>query len=93
MAGGRTSVRGAVTRFAVAGLVALAVLAVAGGLVLRQLSEDEAVDDARRLATLAGRGVVEPALTDARPRRGPGGARRARPDRAGAGAERATSSG
>jgi len=59
------SVRGAIIRFAVAGLVALAVLAVAGGLVLRQLSEDEAVDDARRLATLAGRGVVEPRFTDA----------------------------
>jgi hypothetical protein len=29
------------------------------------VSEDEAVEEARRLATLAGRGVVEPALTDA----------------------------
>jgi two-component system, NarL family, sensor kinase len=48
-----------------AGLVALAALAVGGYLVLRPLGEREAVDDARRLATLAGRGVVEPALTDA----------------------------
>ena len=59
------SVRGAIARFAVAGLVALTALAVAGGLVLRNLSEDEAVNDARRLATLAGRGVVEPSFTDA----------------------------
>jgi signal transduction histidine kinase len=51
-------------RYAAAGLVALAVVAVVGGLVLDRLSEDEAVEDARRLATLAGRGVVEPALTD-----------------------------
>lgn len=48
-----------------AGLVALAALAVGGYLVLRPLGEREAIDDARRLATLAGRGVVEPALTDA----------------------------
>jgi two-component system NarL family sensor kinase len=62
--GGRSSVRGAVVRYAAAGLVALAVVAVAGGLVLDRLSEDEAVEEARRLTTLAGRGVVEPALTD-----------------------------
>lgn len=58
------SVRGAILRFAVAGLIALTALVVVGGLVLRDLSEREAVDDARRLAALAGRGVVEPALTD-----------------------------
>ena len=63
--GGEPSVRAAIARFAVAGLVALAVLAVAGALVLRNVSEDQAVDDARRLATLAGHGVVEPAFTDA----------------------------
>ena len=56
--------RGAVARYAIAGLVALAVVAVAGALVLDRVSEDEAVEEARRLATLAGRGVVEPALTD-----------------------------
>ncbi len=59
------SVRGAIFRFAVAGLIALTALVVVGGLVLRDLSEREAVDDARRLATLAGRGIVEPRLTDA----------------------------
>ncbi len=64
MDGGRASVRGAVVRYALAGLLALAVVAVAGALVLDRVSEDEAVEEARRLATLAGRGVVEPALTD-----------------------------
>ena len=59
------SVRGAIIRFAVAGLIALTALVVVGGLVLRNLAEGEAVDDARRLATLAGRGVVEPTFTDA----------------------------
>ena len=59
------SVRGAVLRFAVAGLIALTALVVVGGLVLRDLAEREAVDDARRLAGLAGRGVVEPSFTDA----------------------------
>lgn len=59
------SVRGAIIRFAVAGLVAMTALGVAGGIVLNGLAEDEAADDARRLATLAGRGVVEPSFTDA----------------------------
>ena len=62
---GAPPARGAIARFAVAGLVALAVLAVGGALVLRNVSEDQAVDDARAIATLAGRGVVEPAFTDA----------------------------
>lgn len=65
MDGGRTSVRGVVARYAAAALAALAVVAAAGGLVLDRVAEDEAVEEARRLATLAGRGVVEPALTDA----------------------------
>lgn len=64
-AGAGPSVRGAVARFMIGGLAAVALLAVGGFLVVRSLSEREAVDDARRLATLAGRGVVEPALTDA----------------------------
>jgi signal transduction histidine kinase len=59
------SVRGSIARFMLAGLVALAALGAGGLLVLRPLGEREAVDDARSLATLAGRGVVEPALTDA----------------------------
>jgi signal transduction histidine kinase len=62
--GADTSVRGAIARFAVAGLVALSALAVGGWVALRGVSETEAVDEASTLATLAGRGVVEPFFTD-----------------------------
>jgi two-component system, NarL family, sensor kinase len=61
--------RGAILRpvavFALSGLAVLALVAVAGTLALRSLSTSEAVHDARRLATLTGRGIVEPALTTA----------------------------
>lgn len=59
------SVRIVVVRFMIPGLVALVALAVGVLLVLRPLGERQAVDDARTLATLAGQGVVEPALRDA----------------------------
>jgi len=51
--------------FALSGLAVLALVAVAGALALRSLSTSEAVRDARRLATVTGRGIVEPALTTA----------------------------
>jgi signal transduction histidine kinase len=54
-----------VARFALAGLVALAALAGGGVLALRAVGEREAIEDTERLATLAARGIVEPALTDA----------------------------
>jgi two-component system, NarL family, sensor kinase len=61
--------RGAILRpvavFALSGLAVLALVAVAGTLALRSLSTSEAVRDARRLATVTGRGIVEPALTTA----------------------------
>jgi signal transduction histidine kinase len=61
--------RGAILRpvavFALSGLAVLALVAVAGALALRSLSTSEAVRDARRLATVTGRGIVEPALTTA----------------------------
>jgi two-component system NarL family sensor kinase len=61
--------RGAILRpvavFALSGLAVMALVAVAGTLALRSLSTAEAVRDARRLATLTGRGIVEPALTTA----------------------------
>ena len=61
--------RGAILRpvavFALSGLAVLALVALAGTLALRSLSTSEAVRDARRLATLTGRGIVEPALTTA----------------------------
>ena len=63
--GGGASIRGAVARFVLAGLAAVAVLVVGGVLVARPIAERQAVDEARRLTTLAGRGIVEPALTDA----------------------------
>ena len=59
--------RGAILRpvavFALSGFAVLALVAVAGTLALRSLSTSEAVRDARRLATVTGRGIVEPALT------------------------------
>ncbi len=59
------SVRGAVARFMLAGLVVLAGLAVGGVFLLRQLGDRQAIDEARTLATLAARGVVEPVFTEA----------------------------
>ena len=61
--------RGAIVRpvatFALSGLAVLALVGIAGAVALRSLSTSEAVRDARRLATVAGRGIVEPALTTA----------------------------
>ena len=61
--------RGAILRpvavFALSGLAVLGLVALAGTLALRSLSTSEAVRDARRLATVTGRGIVEPALTTA----------------------------
>ena len=61
--------RGAIVRpvvtFALSGLAVLVLVAVAGAVALRSLSTSEAVRDARRLATVTGRGIVEPALTTA----------------------------
>ena len=61
--------RGAIARpvvtFALSGLAVLVLVAVAGAVALRSLSTSEAVRDARRLATVTGRGIVEPALTTA----------------------------
>ena len=52
--------RGAVAKFAVAGLVALAVFLVGSLLVSRSLGRSEALRDARQFATLTGQGIVEP---------------------------------
>jgi two-component system, NarL family, sensor kinase len=54
-----------VVTFALSGLAVLVLVAVAGAVALRSLSTSEAVRDARRLATVTGRGIVEPALTTA----------------------------
>ncbi|MFL5944975.1 MAG: sensor histidine kinase [Gaiellaceae bacterium] len=56
-------VRRVVLRYALSGLAALILLAGAGVYLLRDVGRDEAVANARQVAELAGRGVVEPALT------------------------------
>ncbi len=58
-----TSVAGAVARFVLAGLAAVAVLVVGTLLVLRELGHRQAIRDARELTVLAGQGIVEPELT------------------------------
>ena len=58
------SVAGAVAQFVLAGLVAVVVFVAGAVLVLRELGQREALQDARELAELAGRGIVEPALDD-----------------------------
>lgn len=60
-----SSVAGAVTKFVLAGLVALAVFLVGSLVVLRDLGETEAIRDARQFAILSGQGIVEPELRDA----------------------------
>ncbi|MDX6550515.1 MAG: two-component system, NarL family, sensor kinase, partial [Gaiellales bacterium] len=65
MSDGRGEILRPVATFALSGLAVLVLVAVAGALALRSLSTSEAVRDARRLATVTGRGIVEPALTTA----------------------------
>jgi two-component system, NarL family, sensor kinase len=52
-----------VATFAASGLAVLVLVAVAGAYALRSLSTSEAVRDAKRVTTITGRGIVEPALT------------------------------
>jgi two-component system NarL family sensor kinase len=54
----------AVAIFAITGLVTLVVLALGVVQVTRTTGTDEAIDDAKRIATLAGRGMVQPEATD-----------------------------
>ena len=51
-----------VTQFALAGLAVLAVFGAGALLALRSLGHTEALRDARQFATLAGQGIVEPAI-------------------------------
>jgi two-component system, NarL family, sensor kinase len=60
---GRGEILRPVATFALSGLAVLVLVALAGAWAIRELSTREAVRDARRLTTLTGRGVVEPALT------------------------------
>ena len=56
------TVAGAVTRFALAGLVALAVVGVIGVLVTRNIGRSEDLKHARDVTRIVGRGIVEPNL-------------------------------
>jgi signal transduction histidine kinase len=54
---------GAVARFALGGVVALAVVGFVSVLVLRNVGTDEALSNARELTRLVGEGIVEPNLS------------------------------
>ena len=57
-----TSVAREVVAFAVAGLLVLVLIGLAGVFVLRRIGTSEAMREAENLATVAARGVVEPRL-------------------------------
>ncbi len=59
------SVRTAVAHYAITGIAALVLLGAAGVYLLRQIGEREAIRNAKQVASVAGRGVVEPNLTAA----------------------------
>ena len=61
MDGGRG--RAAVATFALSGLVTVVLLGVVGVELLRRTGTDEATRDAKRVTSLAGRGIVQPAIT------------------------------
>jgi hypothetical protein len=60
----RTSVARAVLAFASTGLLVLILVGIAGVLVMRRLGTAEALRQAERIALVAGRGVVEPRLSE-----------------------------
>jgi signal transduction histidine kinase len=62
---GRRLVALQVGQFALAGLVALAIVGVATSIASRRIGEREAITDARTTTVIRAQGVVAPALTDA----------------------------
>lgn len=58
------SVGGAVLRFALGGVAALAVVGLVTFLVLRDVGTSEALKNARQVTQIVGRGIVEPNLTE-----------------------------
>jgi len=60
--GQRTSGRWAVLQFSLAGLAALALLAVLGTLQLRRLGTDQALSNAKQLTEVLGHSVIEPII-------------------------------
>lgn len=61
--GGVPSVGGAITRFALGGVAALAIVGVITFLVLRDVGTNEALKNAREVTAIVGRGIIEPNLT------------------------------
>src|SRR4051794_11449489 len=61
---GGTSVAAALTQFGIAGIIAALVLGLAAVEVLRRTGTREATDDAKRVTSLVGTGIVEPQVTD-----------------------------
>jgi signal transduction histidine kinase len=54
----------AVTMFVLSGIVAMLLVGVAGGIVLQDLGQRQAMREAERLATVTGRELVQPRLTN-----------------------------
>lgn len=62
---GRRLVVSAVGQFALAGIVALAIVGVATSIASRRIGEREAITEARTTTVIQAQGVVRPAITDA----------------------------
>ena len=62
---GEPSVRAAVLRFALAGLVAVALVGLLAFFLMRRIGTTQATDNASEITRVIGDGVVEPHLTDA----------------------------
>src|SRR4051794_20240855 len=60
---GAGTVAGAVLRFALTGLLVLALVGIGGVELLRQVGRREAIRDAREVAQIAGEGIVSPAIS------------------------------
>jgi|tagenome__1003787_1003787.scaffolds.fasta_scaffold20937823_2 two-component system NarL family sensor kinase len=58
-----TGMRTAIAQFAVSGIAALVLLGAAGVYLLRHVGQGEAIRNAKQITALAGRGIVEPAVT------------------------------
>ena len=69
-------------QFALAGLIALAIVGLATSIASRRVGEREAIGDARTTTVIRAKGLVEPALTDGLLDRRPEAAAEPRPGRA-----------
>ena len=61
--GAAPSTAGAVAKFALGGLAALALVGVAAFFVMRHIGTSQAIDNAKQVTRVVGRGIVEPNLT------------------------------